>query len=167
MIKTNDIYFRMNFSINNEEYWKSSIEERKHQIDEALKKYILLKMGELKILTEISENLQDYSNGELLEIMARIIPIEYHHSIFDHFVHYILEVASTLQSRTIVWWMDSDENLIETPLVKFDADGFWDTLTTNEETDCIRTFNFVYDTFQKNFMCEKETLVKLLSIDNN
>ena len=158
MISTTDIYYKIDITVVLHGYWDGDIIKKKELIDEALKKYIITKIQETKenesLIGEIEKN---YNAGELLEILADLIPNEYHFDVLRHFVHYIIRVAAGLQGCYISWLEEDDEELIHTPYINFDESGEWKNLITHAKTDCVQIFNFVYYIFKNNFMVKNSS----------
>lgn len=168
MISMNDIYFNIDSKIVSQNFWDVSIEEKKKLIDTELKKYIILKIQELSNIKPISnDKLTDFSVEELLNILASEIPSENHFDTLRHFVHYIIQVAGAIQNWSIVWWLESDDELILFPLIEFDENGLWTNLKTHEKTDYVQTFNFVYENFNHNFMTKNTTKTLMMDRTEN
>lgn len=160
MIQTKDIYFKIGANLMLNGYLDGNIDEKKELLDEELKKYTIDKIG-ASITDEASK---DLSVVDLVTILGSKIPKEEHESTLSHFIHYILNIAGTLQGRSITWWQETNENLITTPEIEFDDNNFWDKLTTHKDTDYVQTFTFVYDVFQHHFMKITENKEKKLTI---
>ena len=99
----------------------------------------------------------EYSVVELLEILAELIPKEKHYDTLDHFTHYVLQIAGTLQSWGITWFAQDEEELIHNPLTVFNENCLWTELKTHEDTDHVKIFAHVYDIFTNEFMIEKKS----------
>ena len=160
MVSIRDIYFIVDSNIVSQGFWDVSLAAKKKLIDNELKNYIITKIQALRNTSGlIGEGTQDYSVAELLAILAELIPKENHFDTLRHFTHYILKVAGNLQNSEIVWYSESDEELIQLPFIEFDENDLWKKLKTHEQTDCVQTFNFVYDIFNNTFMtkiaCQK------------
>ena len=151
----NDIYYRVGTNLMEQNFEEANIEEKKNLINTELKKYIICKLHELNKQNLISENQNELSVNELLLILSTNIPKEDHFNTLSHFTHYILQVASNLQGWSIVWLIEDDESLVDNPLLTYNENGLLDSLTTAENTDYVKTFNFVYDIFNNSFMLEK------------
>ena len=161
MISTSDIYFRIDSNLVCQNFWQNDIEEKKRLIDSELKKYIISKIQELNV--ELLENeINNLSVIELLHILALNIPLDQPHTILNHFIHYIIQVAGNLQNWTICWWVENDEKLITEPLIEFDKNGLWDNLKTHEQTDYIKIFGLVYGTLNNYFL--KDDIQKKLEM---
>lgn len=163
----NDIYYRMDSSIVKQNFWKLDIEEKKSLIDKELKKYIISKLNLLKLPQLSVEEIDSLNVGELLLILANNIPKEEHFNTLRHFTHYILQVAGTLQGWSIIWWEEDNEKLEKSPIIEFNEFGFWNSLKTHENTDYVKTFNFVYDIFNNQFMIKQHKKELVLTPLNN
>jgi len=148
MILLNDIYFKLDSGIVSQDFWELGIDEKKNLIDRELKNYLHDKIYEI---THMPAN-KDLTVSDLLSILAEHISDKDHADTISHFTHYILKVIGTLQNWAITWWVEEDEELIEFPLIDFDANGMWSNLITHKDTNYIKTFNFVYETWNNNFM---------------
>ncbi|MEG1310152.1 MAG: hypothetical protein RSD06_04680 [Bacilli bacterium] len=163
MISINDIYSKMDSNIILQGFWDKDIEVKKKLIDNELKKYITSKIQGVNGTISITNSEEGDPNvPSLLQKLANLIPREQHFDTLRHFIHYIVQVAGTLQGWSIIWWVEDDEELIDSPLIEFDENGLWSNLKTHENTDYIKTFNFVYDIFSNNFM--KENTPKRLTM---
>lgn len=163
MVLTNDIYFKVDSSIVNRDFWEVNIEEKKQLIDSELKKYIILKIKELGNNTSmLNDEKNNTSVNDLLKILASIIPEEDHFETLRHFVHYVIQVAGSLQNYAICWWIEEEEKLIDIPVVEFVENGLWSNLKTHKETNYIKTFDFVYDVFTNQFMTKSNTPKELV-----
>jgi len=151
----NDIYFKVDSRIVEQGFWQASIVEKKALIDKELKLYALEKLREVNwdhyLLNNQNTNL---SINDIVAILASDINKEEHINTIRHFVHYILLVAGSLQDRSITWWIEEDEELIKTPYIDFNANGFWENLITHKETDYVQIFNFVYEIFNRYFLAD-------------
>lgn len=153
MVSITDIYYKIDFNIVSQNFWKIDIVEKKKLINIELKKYIISKLEELNLTSAISsESSQELSVNDLVQILASNIPSEDHFNTLRHLIHYIVQVAGSLQNWSIIWWQEDEDELISFPLVEFDEHGLWTNLKTHEKTDYVQTFNFVYDVFNNNFM---------------
>ena len=160
MVRLDDIYFKVDTELIKNNYWLVDITEKKKLVNEELKKYAISKINELKFEGELS---MDMSVEELLSILASLIPKEKHFDTIRHFTHYILEISGHLQRWSITWWGDrDDQDLINNPYVEFDVDGYWDSLITHKDTDLVKTFEFVYHVFTKEFMISNDYETKKL-----
>lgn len=144
-----DIYSKVDNKLLENNYWNVGINEKKLLIDMCLKEYIIEKIQDLKLSKLAQENI-DMTLIDLFKYLASLIPKEEHSNTIVHFIHYILGICSNLQSWSITWWQEDEDDLIQNPVVDFNIDSKWDTLTTNINTDYVKTFEFVYNVF-----CEK------------
>lgn len=152
MVRTNDIYYTIDHNIVSQGFWNVDIDEKKKLIDLELKKYIISKISEIETSKLIADKEQELSVNELLSILSNLIKADEQFETLRHFTHYIIQVTGTLQGYSIIWFGGEDEKLIENPEIEFNEDGYWNTLTTYDNTDYVKTFNFVYDVFTNNFM---------------
>jgi len=163
MTQTKDIYFKLGAKLMLNGYLDADIDEKKELIDEELKQYTIQKIHEINPNIIVEDSTQNLSVVELVEILGTQIPKSEHADTISQFVHYILNVAGGLQWRSITWWQEEKETLIQTPEVDFDEHNFWDKLTTHQDTDYVQTFTFVYDVFQYHFMKSNENKQKKLT----
>ncbi|MEG2232595.1 MAG: hypothetical protein RRY16_01325 [Bacilli bacterium] len=163
MVSINDIYFKMDSNIVSQGFWNTDIEGKKELIDKELKKYLTSKIQEVNGIIAITDGEEsDFNVPSLLQKLANFIPQDQHFDTLRHFIHYIIQVAGTLQGWSITWWGEDEEDLIDSPLIEFDENGLWTNLKTHENTDYVKIFNFVYDIFNNNFM--KENTPKKLTM---
>lgn len=168
MVMIDDIYFRIDRSIVAQRFWNISIEEQKKLIDSELKKYIISKIQELGCKKELtSERVANYNVFELLNILAKNIPQEKHFNTLSHFTHYILQVAGSLQGYSVTWWEENEEELIQSPFIKFNEKGLWSDLKTHKNTDYVQTFCFAYDVFNNKFMVENSPKKLVMRLPKN
>lgn len=161
MIIMNDIYNKIDSKIVASNFWQLDIEDKKILIEKELKEYIILKILELDsnaIL--INENEENKDIVELFNILANLIPKEIHDKTLCHFIHYIINVAGSLQNWSVVWYEEIDEALVDCPTIELKGE-LWDSLKTHKETDYVKTFLFIFDTFKNNFMNENTKQQKL------
>ena len=152
MVNINDIYTSMDKKIVNEGYHLSNTEEKKKLVDNGLKDYIISKINELgKVNSLTTQNSEQLSTLELFHMLANLIPKENHFDTIRHFTHYILNIATDIQGCYIIWYGDNDEKFLHEPLVDFDINGEWKSLTTHDDTDLVKVFEFVYDIFMNKF----------------
>lgn len=157
MFLLNDIYYKVDSSIVEQGFWQASITEKKALVDKELKKYAISKLQELNLCHQfIGNEKASFSVGELINILANNIPKEQHFDTLRHFIHYILKVAESIQNWSITWWVEDNEELIETPFVEFNDNGLWDSLITHNDTDYVYIFNFIYDIFNNHFYVKNE-----------
>lgn len=161
MIDINDIYIRMDNELLKEDYWDLNMDDKKELIDKALKKYIIFKINEINS-NALRETNKEMSTIELFELLSSLISKEEHFDTIRHFTHYILQICSNLQGWSILWWGEEDDELVKNPLVEFDIDGKWNKLVTDNRTDLVKTFKFVYHIFKTEFMVVKKDEIKKL-----
>ena len=154
MVIFNDIYNEVDSRILQQGFWNVDIESKKKLIDQALKEYIVLKIKSLNWSEKVTAEDMCLGVVHLLQMLANIIPKEEHFDTLRHLTHYILQVAGNLQSYSVTWWVEDEEELIESPLVEFNDKGLWNDLKTHKQTDYVKTFEFTYNVFQNKFQKE-------------
>ncbi len=164
-ISFNDIIFKMNqYVMQQSNCFEPDIEKQKELVESCLKKYTIEKLQELNSNKMISdEDAKELSMIDLFEELAGMIPKEKHFDTLRFYTHYILEIAGSLQGWSITWWNNDDQEDLE---VLFNMDGKWDKLNTPLNEDYVKTFVFVYDIFQNNFMV-KDSAKKITSKSEN
>lgn len=164
-ISFNDIIFKMNqYVMQQSNCFEPDIEKQKELVESCLKKYTIEKLQELNSNKMISdEAAKELSMIDLFEELAGMIPKEKHFDTLRFYTHYILEIAGSLQGWSITWWNNDDQEDLE---VLFNMDGKWDKLNTPLNEDYVKTFVFVYDIFQNNFMV-KDSAKKITSKSEN
>lgn len=158
MTNTKDIYPKINQRLLEENYWALNIEEKKNLINKEMKKYTLSKIYELDQKFEYN---QETDITTLLEILNTYIPEPNKFEVLRHFSHYIISIASSLQEYEIIWWVESDKDLIDNPICDFNEENKWNTLTTHQKTDLIKTFKLVNETFNNNFLNHNKAKTKM------
>ncbi len=159
-MRTNDIYRTIDERLIEKDFWGLSLEEKKQQIVQELRNYTLEKLGTCEAVLPDDKDLDIV---ELLQLLANKIPVEQHPTTLNHFIHYILNVSSSLQGWAIVWMEEKEEELIEVPCVKFDENNRWTHLLTHQKTDYVKAFHFVLDVFQNHFLTDTRPKEKRLS----
>lgn len=164
-ISFNDIIFKMNqYVMQQSNCFEPDIEKQKELVESCLKKYTIEKLQELNSNKMISDEVaKELSMIDLFEELAGMIPKEKHFDTLRFYTHYILEIAGSLQGWSITWWSNDDQEDLE---VLFNMDGKWDKLNTPLNEDYVKTFVFVYDIFQNNFMV-KDSAKKITSKSEN
>lgn len=164
-ISFNDIIFKMNqYVMQQSNCFDSDTEKQKELVESCLKKYTIEKLQELNSNKMISDEVaKELSMIDLFEELAGMIPKEKHFDTLRFYTHYILEIAGSLQGWSITWWNNDDQEDLE---VLFNMDGKWDKLNTPLNEDYVKTFVFVYDIFQNNFMV-KDSAKKITSKSEN
>ena len=155
MIEFNDIYFKVDSKIVEEGFWHADIVEKKNLIDKELRLYAIEKLKMINYnhyLLSVSDS--NISLNDLVSMLASDISKEEHFNTLRHFVHYILNIAGSLQNRSIVWWDEDNDTLIAVPVIDFNEDGYWESLITYKETDYVQIFNFVYEVFNNKFLVD-------------
>lgn len=146
-----DIYSTIGNNLLENNYYDQDIEGKLELIDAGLRDYAISKILELDDSQEkvLSDTI---SINELIKILSDIIPNEKHFDTIRHFTHYILNIASSLQNLSIIWWSERNLDLIENPVVEFDINDKWSSITTHEKTPYLKTFEFAYETFKTEFI---------------
>lgn len=158
MTNTKDIYYKMNQRLIEENYWALNMKEKKELINNELIKYTVTKIQELNPHFKYDQSM-DITN--LLEIFNNLIDEEEKFEVLRHFSHYIISIASSLQEYEIIWWVESDKDLIDNPICDFNEENKWNTLTTHQKTDLIKTFKLVNETFNNNFLNHNKAKTKM------
>lgn len=148
---TSDIYLEMDLKVLLQNFWYLSIEDKKKLIDKELKNYILCKIEsiDVKLIGKLDD--KELSAPELLGILADIIPVDQKFEILRHFTHYVIALVGNLQNWSVIWWVEEDEELINSQVLEIE-DETWKELKTHKDTDYVKTFSFVYDMFMSSFM---------------
>lgn len=148
MREFNDVYFKVDSEIVQNGFWEEDIKGKGGLVEDGLKKYILEKISAFdntKLLPE--DKREEVSLDDLVEILGELIPQEEHFHTLRHLTHYLLNIAGTIQGYSIVWVGDNSQETLNNPLVTFDSDKHWDSLTTHEEESYVRTFEFAHEIF--------------------
>lgn len=158
MLEMRDIYYKVDSNIVKKGFWQKDIEGQKELIQQELKKYTASKIAEIDQSKSLPEaSLEQIDIVELVEMLGTMIPKEKHFDTLRHFTHYILNVASNLQGYSIIWSCEENHELKNNPVINFDIDGKWNSLTTisTEDDDYVKIFAFVNDVFLNQFMTKK------------
>ena len=158
MTNTKDIYYKMNQRLIEENYWALNMKEKKELINNELIKYTVTKIQELNPHFKYDQSMDITT---LLEIFNNLIDEEEKFETLRHFTHLILNIASSFQEYEIIWWVKSNKKLIKNPTCDFNEENKWNTLTTHSETDLIKTFNLVNETFNNNFLNQNKIKRKM------
>lgn len=151
----NDIMYKMNQYIMENNPYDFDIESQKKLVDTCLKKYTIEKIQLLGFNKMISDDLCEELNFlDLFDELVSMIPKGKYFDTIRFYTHYILEISGSLQGWSIPWMSDSDQTELE---AFFNKEGKWDKLNTPLNEDYVRTFKFVYDVFQNNFMIKEST----------
>ena len=153
-MNSNDIYNKVNAQVREKDFHQLDIEGKKELINTELVNYTLEKIKHFKI----SQPPLDLA--EVLKLIDETLETsEEKNEFFRHYTHYILKVASGLQGWEIIWWEEDALSLQDKPLITFNDDNKWDTLTTHRETPPINITLFVLDIFDNQFA--KNEAIKL------
>jgi len=159
-ISMQDIYYKVNSSLVNDDFYSFDVDGQKRLVELELKKYIISKIHELDLNIDVNNNMDIYF---LVDILGRMIPSSKHFDVIRHLTHYMLQIAGTMQGWEVIWFVEEDNSLIDKPLVSFNESDKWDKLITHQETDLVYSFKFTYDIFKNHFM-EKQN-VKIIEND--
>lgn len=158
MTNTKDIYYKMNQRLIEENYWALNMKEKKELINNELIKYTVTKIQEFNPHFKYDQSMDITT---LLEIFNNLIDEEEKFETLRHFTHLILNIASSFQEYEIIWWVESDKDLIDNPICDFNEENKWNTLTTHQKTDLIKTFKLVNETFNNNFLNHNKAKTKM------
>lgn len=163
MNKWNDIFRRVDCSSILSGYHQTNDINKKKQItSESLKLYLLNKLAEMNASKNVSvSRIKDITVEELLDILGEVIPEEAQFDTLRFVTHYLTAVASNLQGWEIVWPVEESLELIESPMVTFNEEGKWDTITTHKLTPYAQVAKFVYQVFNEQLLVKKD--IKQLS----
>lgn len=163
MIRMNDIYYKMNYSLEEQCFEPENIEYVKGVIDKQLKKYLILKIAQLGNYGVLkSPHKDEVSVNDLVGVLGAMIPEDKHFDTLRHLSHYVLNIAGVIQGRSITWWSEKDPNYIDCLEATFDENGFWDSVITHKEASYVDTFDSIYNIFTNDFM--KKQNKKIISI---
>lgn len=152
MIKTSDIYYKVDSKIVENDFWNVDINGKKELIDIELKNYMISKILELNSSVEFLNNLKDKLTPiDYLEILSKMVQKEEQGEILRHFIHYILNVIGSLQNHSVIWYQEDDESLIEKPTISF-KNNVLDELKTHQETNYLKIFSGIYKVFRNEFL---------------
>lgn len=163
MNKWNDIFRRVDCSSILSGYHQTDDINKKKQItSESLKLYLLNKLAEMNASKNVSvSKIKDITVEELLDLLGEVIPEEAQFDTLRFVTHYLTAVASNLQGWEIVWPVEESLELIESPMVTFNEEGKWDTITTHKLTPYAQVAKFVYQVFNEQLLVKKD--IKQLS----
>ncbi len=160
MVIMNDIYNNVDKRIVQNGFYDVNIEGKKELVEKELKNYIIFKIKEINNNVNFSDDVfKDFNIYELFEFLANQIPTNEHSKTLNHIIHYVLNVASSLQGYKIVWYATDHDKFIDDYNTIIEHD-LWNSLTTHIDTDYVKTFNLVYNVFQNHFMIEDEKILK-------
>ncbi|MEG1495088.1 MAG: hypothetical protein RSA48_03710 [Bacilli bacterium] len=160
-VYTNDIYIKVDNEIVKKGFWEQDLSGKKALVIEGLTTYTLNKMAELNIKKYNSRHNLSLEAMFILISRELISPLE-REEFFRHYTHYIIAVASVLQSKSIIW---TSSNLVleNDIIISLDSDGKWNELVSNELTPpeditlaVINRFN--QDFKQVNYQYQKKNL---------
>lgn len=151
-IKTDTIYWSIDQEIVNKGYCDCDTAGKKQLVEAEMISYTCGKMRELGLTNIISNgNNDDVLASMLLCIDSHLQTFEEKDEFFRHYTHYLLKIVESIQSCGTVWFQEDKEFLKEAPLIEFDGNGKWYSLTTHLETPPVNATLFVRDIFQNYF----------------
>lgn len=135
-----DIFYRMNQYLQEAGYFLATTEEEQNRIlSDALKKYLLEKMG------EYSSDLVD--TFSILEIVEYIEVHRNRKSInYDQLIHYLLHLLSVKYNYAVIWEINEDEKDDECYIEYLD--GCPNKLITSKNVDYYKAFGTLYTCLQ-------------------
>ena len=163
MNKWNDIFRRVDCSAvlcgyNN----TSDINVKKEIITDSLKLYLLDKMHEMSATRSVkSIDLKKVTVEELIDMLGELVPEQHHFDTMRFITHYLTAVSSSLQGWEIIWPVEDSLELIESPMVTFNEEGKWETITTHKNTPYAQVAKFAYQVFNEQLLVKKD--IKQLS----
>ena len=163
MNKWNDIFRRVDCSAvlcgyNN----TSDINVKKEIITDSLKLYLLDKMHEMSATRSVkSIDLKKVTVEEFIDMLGELVPEQHHFDTMRFITHYLTAVSSSLQGWEIIWPVEDSLELIESPMVTFNEEGKWDTITTHKNTPYAQVAKFAYQVFNEQLLVKKD--IKQLS----
>jgi hypothetical protein len=149
-MESNDIYYKVDKKIVENNFWTKSIADKKILVENELFNYTVLKIddiGKFQITSKKINNLNDllhYVNDNLSNFEQR-------EKFFSHYTHYLLKIVSAIQGTHIIWWQEDDLSLKENPIIEFNEEGLWNNLKTHTNTEPIHITKFVLDIFKNQF----------------
>lgn len=152
MFRTNDIYYKVGKGLVDHNYYQKDIETQKELIEIEMKKYIISKLEELNLNASVQLSIY-----ELIYLLDQRIDVKDKEKILSHFTHCILNLISDKQNYGVTWLVEDDESFKENPVLNFNENNLCDKLITHIDSDYVKVFYFVYDTFKnKMFLKEKQ-----------
>lgn len=159
MQKMNDIYYYMDTKLDENWMFVKSIDDKKRIFDNAMKEYLLEKISQLGIDGVLESSHKDeVSTVELVEVLGALIPEENHFDTLRHLTHCVINVASFMQRKMIVWYSEEKPEFINNQSALFDSEGYWDSFSTHKEDSYVSDFEFAYDVFMNDFMVKQKVL---------
>lgn len=156
MIKTNDIYYKVDEKLLSNDFWNNTIYGKKKLMKTAIEEYTISKVEELG-LEDYENKVNLYSKHKLFNLLdfldSNIAP-EDKDEFFRYYTHYILNVSSNIQGYAIVWYQEADEIFIKTPVLEIEND-VWESLKTHKDTDPLYVTKLVMMMFFKRFGIKK------------
>lgn len=148
-----DVYYKVDKYLIEKDFYGVSEEKQKELIEEGLKDYVIRKIRERDRAkgNNLLQKKEEISLDDLVTILGELIPKEEHNDTIRHLTHYILNVAGGMQGFSITWWEEKDPDLIQNPVIQFNAAGKWDSLTTHRDTSYVQIFHFTHQTFREEF----------------
>lgn len=154
MFLFDDIDSSIEDKLNLQGYDELEFEEKKHLIEKELKLYILKKLSIMNIPTDILRECADKSLESCFNILAIRIPQTCQSQLLEHFVYFLLKVASSMQGSEIVWI----KGQIDVPLINYSETSGWISIATDENPDYMTLFAFIWNFFLNNFTVTPKVL---------
>lgn len=156
---TSDIYAILNNRLLERDYFKLSFEEKKIIVEEELKRYFIIKKIQAKYLLVScpsfigceSEGLANKTIEECFEELVNEFSIENRFQTFDQVIHFLLGLIIRLQSFSITWMGEIEEEYIDHPVIVLNSEGLVDKLITHREPNMVILFKYVWDFYKNKF----------------
>ena len=150
----NDLYYKVNLFLYQNEFDCLNIEKKKEIIDEGLKKYIISKL-EINNRYNFSDNeLNNFNTIDLFTMLSDLIPKDKHFDTIRFFSSYLLFQIMSIQNRNIILNKNFDNDYS----CDF-KDGCLNSITYDSE-DYQNSFIYIYDIFMNKFMCSSKIIKK-------
>lgn len=157
-INTFDIYHNIKVDYS---FYEETTEDKKKILDEKLKEYLAIKVANSYYKAFDIDVLKELTTKELITMLLDRIPTNEQNEILENIIHAILNFSGNIQSYSVVWFQEEDENLVTLPEVIFDEEGKWTELKTHKNTDYKLIFDTVYNTFLNDVMKETNNKTKV------
>lgn len=157
MVNLMDIYYKVGMSLAEQDFDFQEPEVKKQLVDTSLKTYLIEKISEINSTPALTDPENKISTEDLVDELGELISQENHFDTLRHLTHFILNIAGKMQSWSIVWYSEKDSSFIDNPLVVFNDNGKWESLTTHETQSYVQTFHQVYGAFKEVFMTKTKS----------
>lgn len=144
-----DIYYKIRVDYS---FYDESIESQREILDKKLREYLINKIIEIYDNKLEIADLESLTIKELIIMLMNQIPDNEYSKNLVHVIHAIINFAGTMQSYSVVWKEEKDNELIKNPKVIFDEEGKWLELITHNNTPYEIIFDITYNTFLNEFM---------------